>query len=229
MSAWIDIADELIGTDFSAVLNSKTELCTLMESEGSDKGGGWHNYSIVYHTMFSGMRDTEFSLFELGMGTTNPSIKSNMGPNGKPGASLRAWSRYFPKAKIFGADVDRDIVDGPYDSDRITTHWVDQTDAQAIESLWQAFTDPFEIIIDDGLHEAHANLTFLENSYSRLSPGGVFVIEDILPGDVLELQSALQKFCASNGFEYRMFAIPNPPATGDLIALDNRMAILARK
>lgn len=229
MSRWIDTADQLISTDFSDVLSDNTALCRLMNAEGSDKGGGWHNYTLVYHAIFNELKDADFAFFELGMGTTNPTIKSNMGPNGKPGASLRAWSRYFTKARIFAADVDPAIVGGPHDSDRITTHWVDQTDPEAIRSLWQAFPHEFEIIIDDGLHEAHANITFLENSYDRLAPGGVYIIEDILPGDVPELQTALQRFCAGHGFEYRMFAIPNPPTSGDLIAIDNRLAILARK
>lgn len=229
MSSWIDIVDGLIGTDFSAVGGNTTELCRLMMAEGSDKGGGWHNYAAVYHTLFGELRDSEFSLFELGMETTNPSIKSNMGPDGHPGASLRGWSTYFPKARIFGADVDPDIVGGPHDSDRITTHWVDQTDPDAIRSLWQAFPGDFEIIIDDGLHEAHANITFLENSYTSLSPSGVYVIEDILPGDVPELHTYLQRFSAVHRFEYRMFEIPNPVIISGMVPLDNRLAILARK
>lgn len=200
-----------------------------MMAEGSDKGGGWHNYSVVYHTLFSELRDVEFLLFELGMGSTNTSIKSNMGADGHPGASLRAWSTYFPRARIFGADVDPDITGGPYDSDRITTHWVDQTNPEAIRTLWKAFAGEFEIIIDDGLHEAHANITFLENSYQKLSPTGVYIIEDILPGDVPELHSYLQRFSAVHGFEYRMFEIPNPIVISGMVPLDNRLAILSRK
>lgn len=229
MSKWIDTADELISTDFSAVVGKETDLCKILAAEGSDKGGGWHNYSVVYDLLFKDVRDAEFLLFELGMGTTNAAIKSNMGPTGRPGASLRAWTRYFTRATIYGADVDREIVGGPYDSDRITTSWVDQTDPDAIGSMWDEFPFEFEIIIDDGLHEAHGNITFLENSYTRLSPTGVYIIEDIMPGDVAELQAYLQRFCASHKFDYRLLDIPTPPPSQNMTAIDNRIAVLSRR
>jgi len=34
-------------------------------------------------------------------------------------------------------------------------------------------------MIDDGLHEFHANTTFMESSLHMLKPGGVFIVEDI--------------------------------------------------
>lgn len=229
VSAWIDITDQLISSDFADVIDTKTDLCAIMSSEGSDKGAGWHNYTLVYDKLFNHLKNADFSLFELGMGTTNPTIKSNMGADGRPGASLRGWSNYFTRAKIFGADVDPEIVGGPRDSDRITTHWVDQTNPEAIRALWQAFPYEFEIIIDDGLHEAHANITFLENSYAKLSPTGVYIIEDIVPGDVPELHTYLQRFSAVHQFEYRMFEIPNPVVISGMVPIDNRLAVLARK
>lgn len=200
-----------------------------MNSEGSDKGSGWHNYSRVYHAFFDGLRSSSFAIFELGMGTTNPDIKSNMGPSGRPGASLRGWSRYFINAEIYGADIDPEIVGGPHDSERITTAWVDQTNPQTIASLWERFPTEFEIMIDDGLHEGQANVTFLENSHHKLSQTGVWIIEDITPGDVQYLSSALQKFCARERFEYRMLEIPNGTTVNGMYSIDNRIALLARK
>jgi cyclopropane fatty-acyl-phospholipid synthase-like methyltransferase len=163
-------------------------------------------------------------MFELGMGTNNIYIKSNMGLNGKPGASLRAWSNYFPKARIFGADVDPAIVGGPHDNDRIKTHWVDQTSAAAIKSLWEKFTVEFDIIIDDGLHEVSGNMSFLENSHHKLSKDGVFIIEDILPHEIPEFCMRLTSFCAKNNFEYRLLDIPKCANK-----IDNKIIVLARK
>ncbi len=224
MSRWIEIADEWLRTDYQGVLDSTTELCDLMNGEGSDKGNGHHNYSKIYHAMFKDIRNVEFCMFELGMGTNNIYIKSNMGINGKPGASLRAWSHYFSKARIFGADVDPAIVNGPHDNDRIKTHWVDQTSAMAIKSLWEKFNMVFDIIIDDGLHEVSGNMSFLENSHHKLSRDGVFIIEDILPQDIAEFCTRLNLFCAKHNFEYRLLDIPKC-----VNKIDNKIIILARK
>lgn len=203
-----------------------------MQLEGSDKGNGWHNYTKFYHAMFCEMRYAHFSLFELGMGSTNASIKSSMGPKGKPGASLRAWARYFPNAKIFGADYDPFIVGGPYDSDRITTAWVDQTDPQAIGSLWdEVFTKEFDIIIEDGLHEADANMIFLENSHHKLAPEGVYVIEDIVEYEAEYLLDRLRDFCGAHGFQGRMLTLPHDYKAAPGVnwgPIDNRLAVLVR-
>ena len=50
------------------------------------------------------------------MGTNDTNVLSNMGPEGKPLASLRAWRDYFQNANIYGADIDKNILK---DEDRI--------------------------------------------------------------------------------------------------------------
>jgi hypothetical protein len=74
-----------------------TALCEIMERHGSDKGGkpgSWHNYTTVYHSLFEADKERYTRVFELGLGTNNTSIKSNMGVNGKPGASLRGGQNF---------------------------------------------------------------------------------------------------------------------------------------
>jgi hypothetical protein len=159
----------------------ETPFCVLFDLTHSDKGNRWHQFSRLYHTLLRPFRDVEFNLFELGLGTNNVNIPSNMGAGGNPGASHFAWRLYFKRAQIFGADIDRNIL---FRSDRIQTFYCDQTDAQCVQDLWQqsALADKkFLVIIDDGLHLPHANLTFFENSIHKLEKGGIFIIEDIDP------------------------------------------------
>ena len=52
---------------------------------------------------------------------------------GKPGASLRVFRDYFLNAKIYGADIDKNIL---FTSDRIFTYYVDQLDEISILSMW---------------------------------------------------------------------------------------------
>lgn len=221
---WIKIVDGWLKTNYGDILDSKTVLCDIMNRLGSDKGNGHHNYTKLYHALFKNMRDKKFNIFELGMGTNNLYIKSNMGLHGKPGASLYGWSEYFSVANIFGADVDPAIVDGKYDTDRIKTRWVDQTNPAAIASLWQKFTEKFEIIVDDGLHEVYGNMIFLENSHHKLTEDGIYIIEDVLPHEIREFELRLKPFCENNHFHYRFLDIPKSSNS-----TDNKLIILARK
>lgn len=161
-----------------------TELCNIMKQSGSDKGDDWHNYTLLYHRLFSQNRNHVKSLFELGIGSVNTAITSHMKSSYQPGGSLRGWREFFPHAEIYAADIDKDIL-AP--EDRITKFYVDQTDADLIKQMWNNIScQQFDIIIDDGLHTYEANRIFFENSYSRLHPSGVFIIEDI-PGKELKL------------------------------------------
>ena len=159
-----------------------TVLCDLMSAHGSDKGKDFHNYTIVYDWLFSRFRKEALHVFELGLGTNKPDAPSSMGPNGRPGASLRGWREYFTAAEIYGADIDSDIL---FEEDRIRTFWTDQRDPNAIRDLWRRIPAiSFDIMVDDGLHEAPANICFFLESVGKLRPGGIYIVEDITPDDV---------------------------------------------
>lgn len=161
-----------------------TPLCEIMGRHGSDKGDinittSWHNYTTFYYSIFNNLCDKKLRVFELGLGTNNVTIPSNMGSNGKPGASLHGWAEFFSNADIFGADIDADIL---FNVDKIKTFYCDQTDPQIIKQMWDEpnLKDNFDIIIEDGLHKLHANVCFFENSIHKLKQNGYYIIEDIL-------------------------------------------------
>jgi len=160
-----------------------TELCIIMDECGSDKGKkdinkSWHNYTLVYYNLFKEIKNNNLRVFELGLGTNNVNMPSNMGANGKPGASLYGWARFFPNANIYGADIDYDIL---FQTDRIKTYYCDQLNPVDIKTMWSnvELWEPFDIIIEDGLHEYKANVSFFENSIHKLKRGGFYIIEDI--------------------------------------------------
>jgi len=160
-----------------------TPLCEIMGRHGSDKGSidiinSWHNYTTFYYSIFKDLCNKELRIFELGLGTNNPNIPSNMGPNARPGASLYGWSEFFPEAQIYGADIDTEIL---FNTDKINTFYCDQTKPDAIKELWNEpkLQDNFDIIIEDGLHTYEANVCFFENSIHKLKQNGYFIIEDI--------------------------------------------------
>jgi hypothetical protein len=156
-----------------------TELCEIMNKYGSDKGSGWHNYTEVYYKFFSKFRNEKLNIFELGLGTNFPDVKSNMGINGSPGASLFGWEEFFPNSDVFGCDIDKRIL---FDKNRIKTFYCDQTNPTEIFDMWDDSNLKnlkFDIMIDDGLHEFDANIIFFENSFNKLSDDGIYIIEDI--------------------------------------------------
>jgi hypothetical protein len=199
-----------------------TDLCRIMGQVKSDKGSeavhlSNHNYTHYYSRLFAPLRDSKIRIFELGIGTNNLDIPSNMGPTGTPGASLYGWRQYFPKARIFGADIDRRIL---FSSERIQTFYCDQLDPQSIEALWRApeLNAPFDIIIEDGLHTVEANICFFENSIHKLKKGGIYVIEDVFKSSLPRFQEIYRGW--SERFTHLKFeeiSLPNKGEDNNLI------------
>jgi hypothetical protein len=150
------------------------ELKRCFNAFGSDKAS-IHDYHHLYGHILRD-RDNIGAVFEVGLGTNNRSIVSNMGVEGRPGASLRAFRDFCPRAQVWGADVDRQIL---FEEERIRTVFVDQTDPETFKQLEPLLPAHLDLVIDDGLHAPHANLATLAFGLSRIRRGGWVVIEDI--------------------------------------------------
>lgn len=173
---------------------------------GSDKAT-WHNYTLFYYDIFLPFKDKSLNIFELGLGTKNKDIPSNMNKisgNIKSGGSLRAWQKFFSNSSIFGADIDKDIL---FETDSIHTFYCDQTDPQAIYSLWNndKLKDIFfDILIDDGLHTLDANICFLENSLHKVKKDGLYIIEDIVLDNAPLYEKKLLQLAESLNFKHKI-------------------------
>ena len=94
------------------------------------------------------------------------SLPSNMTASSKPGASLRVWKNYFPKAQIYCADIDDKIL---FQEERIFTFQMDQLNLLSIERMWSKINKSnFDLIIDDGLHTCEAAFNLFSNSFKKL-------------------------------------------------------------
>jgi hypothetical protein len=168
-------------TKLNYTVNSSTnqKLTELMNYYGSDKGGknNHHNYSDYYSELFFNQRTKVKNFLEIGLGTNDISMASNMGKEGVPLASLKAWRDYFENANIYGADIDKNILKN---DTRIKTFFVDQTKPEIIKLMFEKIgVSEFDIILEDGLHEYNANICFFENSIEFLTDGGIYIIEDV--------------------------------------------------
>lgn len=198
-------------------LTSITPLCEIMTKFGSDKGNGHHhNYTKFYNYIFSNYSNAALNIFEVGLGSPNTNLPSNMGQDAKPGASLYGWREFFKYATIYGADVDRDIL---FTDERIQTFFMDQLNTESIKDVFDNLLESidFDIIIDDGLHTFEANYNFLVNSIHKLKVGGIFIIEDILSSNIDQFTELLSnKFCQQYNIKSaKILKIPHHRNFGD--------------
>lgn len=157
-----------------------SDLGALFQQHGSDKSS-LHNYHLLYGWILKDRRVHPIKLLEIGLGTNNPNIPSNMGQSGRPGASLRAFRDWAPAASVFGADIDRDIL---FEESRIRTTFVDQTDPETLHALKTAFGCNFDLIIDDGYHRPVAGFPTVLTCKDMLSNSGTIIVEDIDDSDI---------------------------------------------
>jgi len=156
------------------------KLGNLFDRYGSDKNSV-HLYTPYYVNLLTRICEKreggQISILEIGLGSNNVDVPSNMGENGSPGASLHAFRDFCPEERVFGADIDRKIL---FNEERITTSWVDQLDPESLRQLPKQFIiNEFDLIIDDGLHLTEANINTLLFAMEVVRIGGFIVIEDI--------------------------------------------------
>jgi SAM-dependent methyltransferase len=147
-------------------------LRILFNNYGSDKN--IHGYDVLYAKILKEISHNP-TILEIGVGSNNISIPSNMGKKGFPGASLKVFSDIYPNSEIFGADIDKQILKN---FKNVKMFYLDQNNLKTYNNdiINEKY---FDLIIDDGLHMQSANLNTLIFALERLKPGGVLVIEDI--------------------------------------------------
>lgn len=148
-----------------------------VQKYGSDKI--LSGYTQVYEPIFKNIRKEVKSVLEIGIGTLMPDIPSSFVgnpahyPHYKPGGSLRAWRDYFENAQIYGIDVAEDCK---FEEERISTQIFSSLDEEL--SAQFLLDKEFDIIIDDGLHTAEAQIKTLKNFFHKLKDNGIYAIED---------------------------------------------------
>jgi hypothetical protein len=150
------------------------ELKRLFDFYGSDKAS-IHNYHYLYANILNCNENIK-NIFEVGLGSNDLNIVSNMEGSGSPGASLRAFRDFCPNANIYGADIDENIL---FSDERIFTFHLDQTDLTSFDSVRSCIGKNFDLVIDDGLHAPNANIATLVFGLNIIRKGGWVVIEDI--------------------------------------------------
>lgn len=186
----------------------KFDLTHVMDSLGSDKGS-YHSYTTIYESLLSHKRFELKKVLEIGIGSTDDLVPSNMGPLGKPGASLRGWKKFAPNAEIVGADIDDKVM---FSESNIQTIKLDQLDRKSFNPLLGILNDGLDLAIIDGLHTPRADLNSVVEILPYLKSGGNFFIEDVGKLAIKFLWPKLLKFLRSD-FSWEIY----PNDRGNLI------------
>jgi hypothetical protein len=135
-------------------------LDDLALRHGADKSSKVHGYTRAYERHFAHLRVQPIALLEIGIGG---------------GASLRMWRDYFPRATLYGLDIE--------DCKGLETLGMRvfqgaQADEDVLERLL-AVTGPLDVIVDDGSHRWADQIASFKKLYPHLKPGGCYAIEDL--------------------------------------------------
>lgn len=138
-------------------------LRAYYESHKEGKGlWKWDHYFDIYHRHFKKYMGLETRIVEIGI---------------YGGGSLEMWREYFgPKCRVYGVDIEETCK--AYESENISIFIGDQADRK----FWKSFKEKvpaIDILIDDGGHQTKQQIATLEEMLPYLSPGGVYLCEDI--------------------------------------------------
>ena len=129
VSEFVSLFANFYNLDKDKILKDGENLKKLFLNYGSDKSLS-HNYENIYSSVFL-QNNEDTSLLEIGIGTNDLSYVSNMGVNGKPGASLFAFQKHL-NINIYGADIDKKIL---FNEKFINCFHVDQLDPKSLQLL----------------------------------------------------------------------------------------------
>jgi hypothetical protein len=179
------VRDVVAYTSYAAT-GFPSSLTTIANYHASDKGtlhgrNPWplpgHNYTSIYETYFSPLREEPVHLLEIGIGVDGPgALGTTVFGRNPGGASLKMWRDYFPHGRVYGIDLNEATF---VECERITTFIGDQGSRDSLSRIAKEIGRQFDIIIDDGSHASvHQQIT-LGTLFPHLKPGGLFVIEDL--------------------------------------------------
>ena len=144
--------------------SSKKSLQDLYNTHHGKVSDKWHSCLVFYNELFDAFRHKKVRVLEIGV---------------QNGGSLELWAKYFPNAeKIVGCDINTSCRKLQFEDDRISVVVGDASTANTATEIFGIAKD-FDIIIDDGSHESGDIIRTFSQYFGSLTPGGVFVVEDL--------------------------------------------------
>ncbi len=134
------------------------EIFLEHKDNASDK---WENYLDIYQIYLEPIIGKNASILEIGV---------------QNGGNLQILKKYLHNAKIYGIDINEDIRKEVLDKE-IKTFCFDATKKNLISQNLKDLT--FDVIIDDASHISQDVIQTFEFMFSKVNPGGLYIIEDM--------------------------------------------------
>ncbi len=146
-----------------------TLLCKLAYKYGSDKCPQiGHQYTQFYYELFKNKRQKVKKVLEIGVGW---------------GASLFMWRDFFPKATIYGADINKEYL---FQTKRIKTYFCDQSKKSHLLNLIKKVGRDIDLFVDDGSHSPNDQVFTCLTLMPALNKKVIYVIEDVADKKIAE-------------------------------------------
>lgn len=162
----------------------------LFKKYGCDKSSR-HQYHLVYDKILADYDSPK--ILEIGV---------------LRGDSTLAFIEYKPNSSIVGIDVftrhskakvEERFVKRKLD---VELYKCDSTDKSAVADLMTKLDQKYDIIIDDAAHFPATNRKTLRNFIPYLADNGIYVIEDIFPINIMELEEFEHPWIVKHPMEY---------------------------
>jgi hypothetical protein len=153
----------------------ETELCELAYKYGSDRCPRIkHHYTPYYYELFKDRRNDIKKLLEIGIGFKED--MKHVPDHYVTGAGLYMWRDFFPKAEIYGMDIEPICI---FQSERIHTYLRSQSRVADINKVLKETGTDIDIVIDDGSHMTSDQVFTAQVLIPQLKKDVVYIIEDL--------------------------------------------------
>lgn len=88
------------------------------------------------------------------------------------------WREYLPKASLFAIDNDPATLSYVQDVRDCCPYLLDQGSPEALRDFVKKSGGQFDVIIDDGGHHMHQQITSFNELFPHVVRGGMYVLED---------------------------------------------------
>jgi len=205
-------------------MKNRESLTEIFNEMGSDKGSYFthknsttniaHNYTSTYDEIMTPFRDENINFLEIGLWSPY-----------YPGASIKAWTKYFTKVKFYGID----IVDCRHlTNDNINISMLDQSNESELNEFIEG-KPKFKFIIDDGGHTEHMIIKSLGTLFPHLESGGVYFIEDLHVVDKKNLYKLINKNFETNIISLDKIKYINENISSCYFTNNDKLCIIIKK
>jgi hypothetical protein len=139
------------------------KLDEIATKYNTDKQSKNHNYTEFYEFWLENMKID--SLLEVGFG---------------PGASARTWLEYLPEAKIYIMDNFGKEYHDVWHDPSVDIPGLNVVRGSSLDpETWLNVPYNLSCVIDDGDHTPTSQIQTFMLGFSKVAPGGIYVVEDL--------------------------------------------------